>query len=147
VELAGRLEFRSMVFSLDINDFAIESWAERNTAISVGTDFDIDQAWRMVERGKELGVKVGFWAMASMFSTQSPERLCPWPFERSYVGSDSRVVVCCMIANPDIHEIGHGPAHSLTERWRSDGYAAFRQAHLDGRIPEICQGCYELPSS
>lgn len=142
VELAARLEFPTMVYSLDVNDFAQEGWTERNSAISVGSDFDIDEAWRMVERGKELGVKVAFWPMASVYSTTSIERLCPWPFERSYIGSDSRVVPCCMIANPDIYEIGSSPAASLTERWRGPEYTEFRRAHLEGRIPDICKGCY-----
>lgn len=143
VDHAARLGFKTQVFSLDMTFWGQDDWKDRNGAASVGTDFDLNMAHRMVERGRELGVRVAFWGMAESYSTASPATLCPWPFERAYIGSDRRVVPCCIIANPDVLEIGAGPANSFTERWQSEEYAAFRLAHLNGDIPKKCQWCYE----
>jgi hypothetical protein len=68
---------------------------------------------------------------------QFTDKLCPWPFERAFVSSDSRTVPCCIIGNPDAYELGKGK--SFLETWNSDEYVAFRQAHLDGNLPKICQ--------
>jgi hypothetical protein len=32
---------------------------------------------------------------------------------------------------------------SFSEVWKGDAFAEFRQAHLDGRPPQICRTCYE----
>jgi pyrroloquinoline quinone biosynthesis protein E len=142
VDLAAELGFPTIVFSLDLTDFSQQELREKNAQISIGADFNTDMAWAMVEQGQKAGVRVAFWGMAAMYDTASPERLCPWPFERSYIGSDMRVTPCCIIANPDACEIGKGPTNSFSERWNSDEYAAFRQRHLDADIPPECQGCY-----
>ena len=88
-----------------------------------------------------LNVKVRFWDVSDKFDTKSPETLCPWPFERAVVTSDLRTVPCCMIGSPDSYELGKGKP--FAETWQSDEYAAFRQAHLSGRVPDVCKGCYK----
>ena len=65
------------------------------------------------------------------------------PFERAYVSSDLRIVPCCMIGNPEIADLGD--ATSFIEHWQGESFLAFRQAHIEGRIPRPCQGCYEQP--
>lgn len=139
VELAARTGFKTMVFSLDLNDWGQTLWGERNAAIRIGPEFDIEQAWRMVERGRELGVRVAFWQVQTVHDA---DHLCPWPFERAFIASDMRIVPCCMLGNPDYCEIGQGAFTSFSERWQGDEYAAFRQAHIDGDPPEVCRGCY-----
>lgn len=146
VEHAARLGFKTQVFSLDLTFWGQESWKERNEAISVVDRFDVEMAHRMVERGRELGVRVAFWAMAAAYETTSPQKLCPWPFERAYVASDMRIVPCCIVANPDAFQIGGGPIESFSELWQSQEYEALRQAHLDGDIPAKCRWCYKRQS-
>jgi pyrroloquinoline quinone biosynthesis protein E len=98
----------------------------------------------LVERGRRLGVAVRFWNITEKYDTASVETLCPWPFERAYVASDLRIVPCCMIANPDVAEIGSGRStgRPMSDTWFGAEYKAFRQAHLDGRVPDFCAGCY-----
>ncbi|MDA8231395.1 MAG: radical SAM protein [Magnetospirillum sp.] len=143
VEHAADLGFKTQVFSLDLTSWGQDKWRARNDAVSVGSGFDFDLAERMVERGRELGVRVAFWAMAAAYDASSPRTLCPWPFERAYVASDLRVVPCCIVGNPDVLEIGQGRADSFTGRWTGREYAAFRQAHRDGDIPDKCRWCYK----
>jgi radical SAM protein with 4Fe4S-binding SPASM domain len=58
------------------------------------------------------------------------------------VTSDMRIVPCCTISNPDSFEIGHGGAQDFTATWFGEEYRNFRQAHLDGNLPEVCRACY-----
>lgn len=138
VKLAHDLGFKHLVFSLTLHGWADESLAARNAEVQVEPDFDY--LWGLIEWGNQLGVIVRFWTVADKFDTDAPEHLCPWPFERAVVTSDSRTVPCCMIANPDKFEIGRG--QSFGQAWAGEDYRAFRQAHLDGKIPAVCKGCY-----
>jgi len=140
VELAHELGFKSMVLSLNLTDWGQDKWNEANRQVTVDDSVSPEMAHRLLEQGARLGVKVTFWNITSKYDWKSPKKLCPWPFERAYVSSDMRIVPCCMIANPDVAELGN--AGDFNAAWHSDVYENFRQAHLDGRIPKICQGCY-----
>lgn len=138
VGLAARLGFKHLVFSLQMHGWGGEALAERNRAAMA--EVSQVRADDLVARGKACGVRVAFWDVSAKFSTQSPETLCPWPFERAVITSDSRTVPCCMIGDPDAFELGKGL--TFWQAWMSDEYRAFRQAHLDGEVPAVCKGCY-----
>lgn len=142
VDLAAELGFKSQVFSLNLTDWGQSTWKQRNDAVTAENFFDTDTAFSLVEKGRALGVQVAFWNVTSKYSAQSTDRLCPWPFERAYVASDGRVVPCCMIANPDVYQIGR-TGDSFGSIWQGSDYEQFRQAHLDGSLPTVCRGCYE----
>lgn len=144
VTLAKEMGFRTMVFALNLSDWAQVDWAERNQGVSVEDEFDPQVGQKLIQYGEELGVTVRFWVNQEKFSTESPERLCPWPFERAYVASDMRVVPCCHIGNPDVHQIGErlGGGEGFSDIWTSQTYNEFRQSHLDGKIPDVCRSCY-----
>jgi pyrroloquinoline quinone biosynthesis protein E len=144
IDLAADLGFSNQVFSVELTDFGLARWHEINAAASAEQNLDIDILLGFVERGKQRGVRVRFWNTTSKYSTESPEALCPWPFERAYISSDQRVVPCCFIGNPDVAEIGTTPAQptSFASVWFGSDFQAFRQAHLDGDIPAYCRGCY-----
>ena len=141
VKLAKKMNFKSMVFSLDIVDWGNHNWTEKNKEISVNKEFSLELANEIYDLGESFGIKVAFWNIAQKYSTSSPESLCQWPFERSYVSSDNRVVPCCMIADPDTFEIKS--SGSFVEIWNSDEYEAFRKSHLTGEIPQVCRNCYK----
>ncbi len=144
VDLAAELGFSNQVFSLELTDFGLARWHEINAAASAEQNLNIDFLLGLVERGKQRGVRVRFWNTTSKYSTETPDGLCPWPFERAYISSDQRVVPCCFIGNPDVAEIGTAPAKSASfaSVWFGLDFQAFRQAHLDGDIPAYCRGCY-----
>lgn len=140
VELAARTGFRSMAFSLNLSDWGQTDWNRRNGEATVERVFDMEACHRLIERGAALGVKVAFWSVTTKYSGASRSTLCPWPFERAYVSSDLRMVPCCTIANPEVSDLGD--AGDLTATWNGQAYREFREGHLSGRIPTICQGCY-----
>jgi MoaA/NifB/PqqE/SkfB family radical SAM enzyme len=143
VDLAAALGFSNQVFSLELTDFGLARCHEINAAASAEQNLDLDFLLGLVERGKERGVRVRFWNTTSKYDTATPDNLCPWPFERAYISSDQRVVPCCFIGNPDVAEIGAAAAPAgFSTVWFGGDFQAFRQAHLDGKIPDYCRGCY-----
>ncbi len=146
VTLAARLGFRHLVFSLELVDWGLAEWRTANGSASVEETLDPDSLLTLVDLGVELGVQVRFWNVTDKYSAGSPATLCPWPFERAFVSSDHRVVPCCTIGNPDVCQVGAALAaddpEAFTRHWYGPAFAAFRRAHLEGRIPEVCKACY-----
>jgi MoaA/NifB/PqqE/SkfB family radical SAM enzyme len=146
VDLAAELGFRHFTFSLEINDWGMADWSKRAGEIDVERLLDPERLLALIEKGERLGVEVRYWNITDRFSAASVKTLCPWPFERAYIGSDLRVSPCCMLGNPDVYEIGAGPIDSFSAVWLGPEYEAFRQAHREGRPPAVCQGCYGRPA-
>jgi MoaA/NifB/PqqE/SkfB family radical SAM enzyme len=135
VEWAADHGFLHLVFSLQMHGWGDDKLAQRNRAEMV--DVTPERCWRLAELGREHGVRVSFWDVSEKFDA---EHLCPWPFSRAVVTSDLRTVPCCMISDPDAFELGKG--HTFLQAWTGEEYKAFRQAHLDGKIPKVCRSCY-----
>lgn len=136
VKLAQTLGFKHMIFSVQLHGWGDKDLAKRNAGEEVG--IGKNESAYLIALGRSLGVRVAFWDVSVKFDRQN---LCPWPFERSLVSSDMRVVPCCMIGSPDAYEFGHG--EPLTELWQGEQYVKFRQDHIDGEIPAICRSCYK----
>lgn len=143
VDLAAELYFKNFVIAVNLGDWAQERWSELNGGASIEEEFDPNLAYELLARGERLGIKVRFWVNTAKYSFASKETLCAWPFERAFISSDLRVVPCCYVGNPDVYEIGKGSSRHFADVWFSEEYKAFRQRHLDGRIPKICEGCYQ----
>jgi len=139
VDLAARLGFRSMAFSLDLVDFGQAAWHDRNRAVSVDGTLGRAEALDLLAKADSLGLRLAFWSVTSKY--RAPDRLCPWPFERAYIASDLRVVPCCILGDPDVCEVGQGEDFNAT--WTGPALTEFRQRHLDGDIPAVCKSCYE----
>ena len=92
-------------------------------------------------RLEKLDVETTYWFIDEKYTPGDQERMCPWPFSRAYVSSDMRVVPCCMIANPEISDLG--PATEFSRTWNSKEMGDFRSSHIEGKIPSICRSCYK----
>lgn len=144
VRTAADLGFTNQVFSLELSDWGREDMRVRNAEIDMEQELDHERLFDLVELGDHLGVQVRFWNVTEKYRLGSPETLCPWPFERAFVASDGRVVPCCYIGNPDVAQIDGDidAERSFTEIWKGPVYTAFRQAHISGNLPKICDQCY-----
>lgn len=143
VELAHQMRFKRLTLSLSLGDWGQVKWSEINGLATVTEKLTPELTAEAIEIGLRLGVEVTFWDGTQKYSTHSRETLCRWPFERAYVSSDMRIVPCCIIANPEVSDLGD--AHNFTKSWNSEDYHEFRRAHLEGRIPEVCGTCYLQP--
>lgn len=143
VPLASELGFTNQVFMINLLDWGLDSWHERNAEIGVADQLRPEQLLGLVEHGERLGVRVRFWSAIDKYSFTSRDTVCPWPFERSYISSDLRVVPCCMIGNPDVLEIDSlAQKGSFSHIWFGENYRKFREAHLSGDLPKVCRSCY-----
>ena len=140
--LASDLGFDRLTLSLDLNDWGQEEWKRVNDRVDIHHRFDLEMAEHLVQSGKALDVNVTFWFIDEKFDASDPRTVCPWPFERAYISSDMRVVPCCMMANPEVFDLGD--AHHLAEVWRNGRMTHFRKMHLDGAIPDACRSCYGI---
>lgn len=141
IDLAAEVGFRHLVFSFELIDFGTARWRETNDAVSVAGEIDERRCWRLHDHAESVGVKLAFWFASHRYETTSPEKLCPWPFERAYVSSDMRFVPCCIIGNPEVSDVGD--ARELAREWNGRLINDFRRAHLEGRVPDVCKSCYK----
>jgi pyrroloquinoline quinone biosynthesis protein E len=139
--LAAELGFERCSLSLDLNDWGQDQWRENNDKVDIHKQFDFAMADRLMAIGKQHNVEVTFWFIDEKYDKTDPQKLCPWPFNRLYISSDMKIVPCCMVANPEVYELGD--ARQLTNEWNSEQMQAFRREHLEGNIPKICQSCYK----
>ena len=141
-QFAADLGFDRLTLSLNLTDWGQDYWQEKNDRVDAHEEFSVEVGEKMIEEGRKLGIEVTFWAVDDRYQVTSPETLCPWPFSRLYIASDMRVVPCCVIANPEIYDLGD--AHQLTDVWHGDAVVDFRRAHLAGEIPDACKNCYKF---
>ena len=141
VDLGYELNFKNIVFSLELVDWGQDDWKSRNSKISASGLINNDRIFSLVDKGEVLGIKVRFWRQTQKYTTKSPEKLCPWPFERVYISSDMRVVACCVIGNPEVSDLGN--AHDFSTLWNEKTMKNFRADHLTGNLPDYCKSCYE----
>lgn len=139
--LAADIGFERLTLSLDLNDWGQDAWRSRNDQVDIHRAFNLEQAQRLIEEGKQLGVEVTYWFIDEKYDTSDPMKLCQWPFERAYISSDMRIVPCCMMANPEVMDLGD--AREMTREWNGPKMVAFRKLHLSGKIPKVCRSCYK----
>lgn len=140
VELAKKMGFRRLSFSVTLNDWGQDNWVEKNKEIEI-QGISEEERLKLAEISQKEGIDITIWQQANKYSFESPDKLCPWPFQRPYISSDLKIVPCCMIGNPDIENLGD--ASNFETVWNSKIYQDFRQSHLEGNIPEFCRHCYK----
>ncbi len=138
--LAARLGFERLTLSIDLNGWGQKKWHEYNSKANIHNDFSEEHAENLFRIGQQHGVEVTFWSIDKKYDHTSPKTICPWPFQRVFISSDMRVVPCCMMANPEVMDLGD--ARQFTEVWNGKKIQEFRQRHLAGDIPVPCQSCY-----
>jgi pyrroloquinoline quinone biosynthesis protein E len=136
VRLGHELGFKRMTFSLDLY-----TWNGTVSAVSATTSVTPQMARKAMELGRDLGIEVTFWQLTSRYRTGDTKTVCPWPFERAFISSDLRIVPCCMVSDPGLVDLGD--ARDFARAWNGDLYRKFRMAHLTGRLPNVCEQCYE----
>ena len=142
VDVADRLGFRDLAFSFTLIGWGDAKWRRANNAVQTDDRYRFEFLQKILDRARGLGIRAGFWLCDAKYSHFSARTRCAWPFERAMVTSDMRIVPCCTISNPDAFEIGRGGAKDFAATWFGDEYRDFRQAHLDGNLPEVCRACY-----
>jgi len=141
VSIAKEWGFDRLTYGMNVED---QGWKEEHFdeihELNMVDKFSYKRANDLINIGIDIGVEVTFWGTNDKFDQNVPEKLCSWPFERVVVSSDMRIVPCCMVANPEIYDLGD--AKILHKEWNSNSFKDFRQSHIDGELPNICKNCY-----
>lgn len=142
--LAKEIGFKNVVFSLNLHGWGSEALLQVNQRVTVDQRMTKQYVQELLDQAKSLGISLTFWNVNAKFSTETADKLCPWPFERAVVTSDLKVVPCCMVADPKaFHFSRDSPNTPVSDIWGGSEYGQFRKDHLTGRIPTICKGCYK----
>jgi len=143
VELAKKLKFKRLTFSLSLNDWGQEFWRDKNGTKGVDIAPTLDILQKLYADSIEEGLEISLWKQSKKYtSADGVENLCPWIFDRTYIGSDMRLTPCAIIGNPDVTDLGD--AKTILESWNSQEYMDFRRKHLEGEIPKECRDCYSV---
>ena len=140
VALAVKMNFKRLSFSISLNDWGREEWNQNNKEQEAHR-FTKEEHAKLLELSKQHDIDITLWEQSSSYSTASKEKLCSWVFSRPYISSDLKVVPCCMIADPNVVDLGS--AKDFKNVWNSKTYQDFRQLHLDANIPHCCKECYQ----
>ncbi|MCP5195807.1 MAG: radical SAM protein [Gammaproteobacteria bacterium] len=140
VTLAKKMKFKRMSYSITLNDWGQDTWAKKN--MENETDgLTEEEKNKLLELSKKEDIDITVWYQSNKYSSKRLDTTCPWPFERPYISSDLRIVPCSMIGNPEVSDFGS--AKELNAIWNSSIYREFREAHIQGKIPNICKLCYK----
>ena len=141
VELAKQMGFRRLTFSMSLSGWSSDIWNQRNQHRQIAMLSEREQ--ELLLRENEKGdLEIMVWGDGARYKAGARNSLCPMPFSRAYISSDQRVLPCSSVGTPDIADFG--AAESLSEIWQGKKFTKFREAHIKGRIPKFCQGCYDI---
>ena len=140
VKLARKMEFSRLTLSVSLGDWGQDIWKERKTGMQA-MSFTEEEEEQLLEMAKASDIDISIWRISNKYATESLDSLCAWPFLRTMISSDMKVVPCCMIGNPDIATLGDG--NDIAKTWNSELYRDFRRNHIQGKIPKFCENCYK----
>ena len=135
VEIAKKMEFKRVTFSIGISDWGQDNFRSKSMQIKSKQKL-IDEIFEVIQKNRDMDIT--FWDLQDKYDKNN---LCKWPFYRAYIGSDMRISPCCMIANPD--SFCMGDARIFSKEWNSLKYQLFRENHLNYNIPKVCKNCYK----
>ncbi len=142
LELAAKMKFTRLTYSIALSGWGSEKWEKINAPKEAKNVLTEELVKRLISRGKELGIEVTFWDVSEKFKwTEKKDKICAWLFSRAFISSDMKIVPCCGIANSAAFCMGD--ANNFMKEWNNEVYQRMRKQHLEGKIPKICQNCYE----
>jgi MoaA/NifB/PqqE/SkfB family radical SAM enzyme len=150
VELANKLGFVVLAITLDLHD-----WGHIDSSIADKKVHELpeDIMTSLLKLSETLSVRLEFVHTTRKYgyndhskSNKGIGKLCPWPFTRSFISSDSYLVPCCHISSPAQATFGEldqlSPNMSLNFFDAEESIMNFRLRHIEGDIPDICKICY-----
>lgn len=136
------MKFTRLTYSIAISDWGgKESWIDVNKAKEVKEEFGEDVAYRLIEKGKTLGIEVTLWDGKDKYIYDNKmDKICAWLFSRCYISADMRIVPCCVVCDSNMCDLGD--ARNFEEEWNSERFQKWRKFHLTRNISQMCRNCY-----
>ncbi|MBF0266165.1 MAG: radical SAM protein [Gammaproteobacteria bacterium] len=137
--LAKNAGFKRLTLSMELREWDGHDQLNNNIKNNRVSQI-ITQQWidHLLAKAKEIDLNLSFWHATDRFNQNN---ICFWPFERILLSSEAEIVPCCIIADPALFNFG---AYSnFNEIWNGKKMQAFRNAHIEGKLPDICKVCYD----
>ena len=67
---------------------------------------------------------------------------CMWPWDSLFIGTDGKVVPCCIVGVPETWTMGDLTHQKINDIWNNDLYISLRKQLITGEIPNTCKPCY-----
>lgn len=128
----SNLGFKEVCYSFAMHNYGKEG----NNTEMIGLDYSNKQLRKLFQICDDVGIKLTFF-----FHPQFDNKnFCRIPFKRIYITTDSHILPCCYIANPEVIDFGH--YSSFKEIW-FDKYVKFRSGSKNqDSLPHFCKQCY-----
>jgi len=134
---AAELGFSRLTIAPELTDWGQDEWAVRNKKIAADESLNAE---RLLAEAQKWGVEVTSWDVGLLYSFESDTTRCPWPFNRVFISSDTRITPCCKTCDP--REVDLGNAQDFYAVWQGEAYRGLRASHLAGQVPDYCKSCY-----
>lgn len=158
-EQAGTtLKFNSVVTPESFQDLetvleTIGEWGGRNLYLNgmnlVATDIDpatydfyitdryVEKMDALTERGREIGVEVGWHDMRTITGFEG----CYAPWNNFYIAWNGLLAGCCAKPFPELINFGHVEEPGLAERINDEALVRWREMSLANVSPDFCKNC------
>ena len=65
-----------------------------------------------------------------IYSFENP---CMWPWTSLYIGTDGKIVPCCVVAVPETWNMGDVTVESINQIWNNESYLNLEKSLIKGR--------------
>ena len=89
---------------------------------------------------KDSKLKVTFGSLED--GKYSSTNHCLWPWDSLFIGTDGKVVPCCIVGVPETWTMGDLTHQKINDIWNNDLYISLRKQLITGEIPNTCKPCY-----
>ncbi len=70
------------------------------------------------------------------------DKPCMWPWNSMFIGTEGKIVPCCVVGVPETWSMGDITAQSINKIWNNNSYINLRKKLITGQIPDTCKPCY-----
>lgn len=70
------------------------------------------------------------------------EKPCMWPWNSMFIGTEGKIVPCCVIGVPETWNMGDITVQQIKNIWNNESYLKLRKNLIRGEVPDTCKPCY-----
>ena len=143
LDLAEKMGFSRMVYSLAVGSWGKENWDKINAPKDMRSEFTYEDGLNLIEEGRKKGISVSFWIGNEKYCwDEDGKYLCQWLWSRAFITGNMRIAPCCVICDADTCDLGD--ALNFSDEFNSNKYQELRSQHLACNIPAMCHNCYSM---
>lgn len=142
LEFAKRIGVDEVIVNTSVSDRGKENWKATIAGMKAKNNEHVTEAIAQAKiEAKKLGVRLFFVSGVGSMKPTAGAR-CQWPWRALYVTTEGDVSPCCIVADPQVANLGNMLSTKFKNIWQGQAYQDLRQRTLRGNVPDYCKGCY-----